>query len=269
VQSDQQGRTVNRAFVFVLLSLSAPWVAVADSPLLRAHAHNDYQHARPLLDALSHGFRSVEADIWLTNGALLVAHDLEDVVPGQTLEKLYLEPLRQFVLTNRSRETAPFTLMIDVKSAAESTYAVLRETLRRYTNVLTRFESNGIHTNYVMVIISGNRAVATMGSEPVRFAAVDGRLPDLATNLPPALVPLVSDNWTKHFQWRGEGPLPPHERTKLADWVAQAHHQGRRIRFWATPDNRSGWSTLHEAGVDLLNTDKLGELSEFLRERGR
>ena len=33
--------------------------------LERAHAHNDYEHPRPLFDALDHGFKSVEADIWL------------------------------------------------------------------------------------------------------------------------------------------------------------------------------------------------------------
>ena len=43
-------------------------------PLERAHAHNDYEHERPLLDALDHGFCSVEADIVLSEGELLVAH---------------------------------------------------------------------------------------------------------------------------------------------------------------------------------------------------
>lgn len=37
-------------------------------PLERAHAHNDYEHDRPLLDALDHGFTSVEADVWLVDG---------------------------------------------------------------------------------------------------------------------------------------------------------------------------------------------------------
>lgn len=40
------------------------------TPLPRAHAHNDYEHARPLLDALDHGFTSVEADVWLVDGEL-------------------------------------------------------------------------------------------------------------------------------------------------------------------------------------------------------
>ena len=33
------------------------------APLTQAHAHNDYEHDRLLLDALEHGFTSVEADV--------------------------------------------------------------------------------------------------------------------------------------------------------------------------------------------------------------
>src|SRR5437016_4155385 len=73
------------------------------TPLIRAHAHNDYEHARPLLDALEHGFCSVEADIWLVDGKLLVAHDLDKVKPERTLQALYLDPLRERVRRNGGR----------------------------------------------------------------------------------------------------------------------------------------------------------------------
>jgi len=46
-----------------LLGVSALRAADQSVPLIPAHAHNDYLHARPLLDALDHGFCSVEADI--------------------------------------------------------------------------------------------------------------------------------------------------------------------------------------------------------------
>src|SRR5256885_17113071 len=72
-------------------------------PLLRAHAHNDYEHARPLLDALDQGFCSVEADLWLVEGELRVAHDLADARPGRTLQRLYLDPLRQRARANGGR----------------------------------------------------------------------------------------------------------------------------------------------------------------------
>lgn len=44
----------------------------------RAHAHNDYAHDRPLHAAIENGFCSVEADIFLINGQLLVGHDRTD-----------------------------------------------------------------------------------------------------------------------------------------------------------------------------------------------
>src|SRR5438552_3449936 len=58
-------------------------------PLIHAHAHNDYLHRRPLLDALDCGFCSVEADVHLVDGQLLVAHKLNEVRPELTLQSLY------------------------------------------------------------------------------------------------------------------------------------------------------------------------------------
>jgi hypothetical protein len=237
-------------------------------PLMRAHSHNDYEQRRPLAEALSRGFWSVEADVWLHQGRMLVAHDFVDVSPEKTLQSLYLNPLRGFFKTNATPKSAPpLTLLIDVKSAAEPTYAALRDVLTNYADILTRFESNTIHTNAVMVIISGERAPSLMAAEPSRFAAVDGRLPDLATNPPVALMPLISDNWTKQFKWRGTGALPDDERAKLRALVQQTHSQGRRLRLWAAPDNETGWKELYEAGVDLLNTDHLEEMRTFFSQR--
>ncbi len=39
--------------------------AVSATPLLRAHAHNDYLNSPPVTGALGHGFTSLEADVWL------------------------------------------------------------------------------------------------------------------------------------------------------------------------------------------------------------
>src|SRR5438270_1525514 len=72
-------------------------------PLVHVHAHNDYVHARPLLDALDHGFCSVEADIHLIGQTLLVAHDVDSVRADRTLQSLYLEPLRQRAKANGGR----------------------------------------------------------------------------------------------------------------------------------------------------------------------
>jgi Glycerophosphoryl diester phosphodiesterase family len=241
------------------------------TPLRQAHSHNDYLHTRPLLDALDHGFCSVEADIWLVDGKLLVAHDLKEARPERTLQALYIEPLAERVKINGGRvfRGGPeFTLLVDVKSDATNTYKALRLVLQDYTAMLTRFSGQQIETNAVTIVISGNRARALMADEPMRLAAYDGRLPDLDAPATRGLIPLVSDNWTLHFKWRGrddEGPLPEAERMKLRSLVTRAHEQGRRVRFWAAPDKPAMWDELHKAGVDYLNTDRLADLGEFLR----
>src|SRR5436309_3466114 len=144
-------------------------------PLLHAHAHNDYEHARPLFDALDHGFRSVEADIFLVDGQLLVAHDRDKVSPARTLQALYLDPLRERARKNRGRvfpNGPDVTLLIDVKSDAEETYAALRKVLEKYADVLTTFRGQSIETNAITVILSGNRPRTTLAAESVRHAAL-------------------------------------------------------------------------------------------------
>jgi hypothetical protein len=234
-------------------------------PLSNAHAHNDYEHARPLLDALDHGFCSVEADIYLVEGKLLVAHDREQVTPGRTLQALYLDPLRARVKRNGGKvfpNGPEFTLLIDIKSEADATYHALRDVLKDYAEMLTAFRTNATESKAVTVILSGNRPV--LAGETLRYAAIDGRLANLETDESRHLIPLISDNWTKHFQWRGTGALAEEERMKLKDIVERTHQQGRKLRFWATPDKPEAWRVLQQAGVDLINTDDLAGLQKFL-----
>jgi len=251
-------------------SLAAQYHGAAAQPLPQAHAHNDYEHPRPLLDALDRGFCSVEADIHLVNGLLLVAHDSDKVDPKRTLESLYLEPLRERVKTNGGAVYAkgpPLLLLVDIKTEAEPTYAALRPVLKRYREMLTEFTTHATRTGAVTVVLSGNRPVQTTAPEAVRYAAIDGRLPDLDNDSSRHLIPLVSDDWTKHFQWRGEGEISSQDRMKLASLVSKAHAQERRIRFWGLPDTQEAWKLMLDSGVDLINTDDLAGLQKFLTSK--
>lgn len=255
---------------------SSGWPADATAetpvPLTRAHAHNDYAHARPLFDALEHGFGSVEADIYLVEGQLLVAHDRDKVDPRRTLQSLYLEPLRQRVRSNGGRvyrHGPPCWLLIDVKTEAESTYAVLHKVLEGYADILTEFRAGQVKTNALTVVISGNRSRTALGAQAVRYATYDGRLADLGSTEPGSFMPWISDNWALHFKWRGQGPLPASDQAKLNDILAQAHRHGRLVRFWGAPDRPAVWEVFYAAGVDLLNTDDLAGMQKFLLEKGR
>ena len=239
--------------------------------LVHAHAHNDYEHDRPLLDALDHGFCSVEADIWLVDGQLLVAHSRDAVRADRTLEALYLDPLRERVRRNGGRlyPLGPeCTLLIDVKSDAASTYAVLASVLERYADILTTFHGGTVDHRAILAIVSGNSAPSLMANEPVRYAALDGGLADLSSNASPDLVPWVSIDWRKLFTWSGGSTeMPDPEKRLLGQVVADAHRQGRKLRFWDAPDTPAGWTVLWDAHVDLINTDDLAGLEHFLRER--
>ena len=79
-----------------------------------------------------------------------------------------------------------------------------------------------------------------------------------------AFMPLISSNWFSQFTWRGEGDFPESQALELQRLVAQTHAEGRRLRFWATPDEEAVWRELRRAGVDLIGTDDLQGLASFL-----
>lgn len=239
-------------------------------PLPNAHAHNDYLHARPLLDALDHGFCSVEADIFRVGDELLVAHERATLNPERTLRRLYLDPLRQRVRANGGRvypNGPSLLLLIDIKEAGEEVYALLRPMLREYREMLTEVREGKMREGAVTVVISGDCPRAAILADPVRYAAIDGRLTDLDSPLPAHAMPLISDSWFGKFRWLGIGSMPEEERARLRAFAERAHAAGRRVRFWATPHSEALWTELLAAGVDLLNADDLGRLKRFLESR--
>lgn len=250
--------------------LAACGLATAEvaAPLPRAHAHNDYLHERPLLDALDQGFCSVEADIFLVDGELRVGHSRIQLRKGRTLESLYLAPLAERVRANRGSvypQKERFILLVDIKSDGEALYPVLDALLERYRDMLSGVAGQ-VHTERaVQVILSGDRPRALVAADPTRYCAIDGRPADFGTSASPAAVPLISDSWRNHFKWRGTGPFPADEAARLDAFVARARKEQRLIRFWGAPDNPEAWAILLDAGVDLVNTDRLRELAAFMR----
>lgn len=266
---------------FHLLSLSFCMIAAGNAPaaepapLAQAHAHNDYLHKRPLLDALDHGFCSAEADVFLVDNVLLVAHTVVELRNDRTLESLYLRPLAERCGKNGGWVYEPgrtVTLLVDFKAKGAETYAALKPLLEKYRQlfepraiypVAAADEARAPKAPPVVVVISGDRPTKEIAADSKRLCGIDGRLSDLTAEHPAGLMPLLSDNWTAHFQWRGEGPMPDAEREKLRGYASAAHAKGARLRFWATPENEALWTELTAAGVDLIGTDDLRRLARF------
>jgi hypothetical protein len=265
---------MNRALC--LTACAAVSLAAAAQPVVKpitnGHAHNDYEHKRPLFDALDQGFCSVEADVFLVDGKLLVGHTRLDLRPERTLEKLYLDPLRERARAHHGRvypDGPPFWLLIDVKTEAKSTYAAIHEVLARYADLFSTTTDGKFEPKAVTAVISGNTDRAGISAQKVRYAGIDGRVGDLDSDAPNDLIPWVSERWGAHFKWQGEGPVSAEERAKLRSFVDKAHRHGRLVRFWATAEKPAVWSELRGDGVDLINTDQLVELRRFLLDNAK
>ncbi len=253
--------------VIVLAALAlAPVV-----PLPRAHAHNDYAQPRPLLDALSHGFSSIEVDLFLVNGKLLVGHDRKDLTASRDLDGMYLKPLSRLIAEHGGHvypKPAEVLLLVDIKADGAAVYTQLKLLLKPYEKFLTRFRNGKFEQGALTVVLSGDRPISVLAQERERVAFIDGR----PENLLPApggslLTPLISTSWAATFKWRGEGPMPAEERLRLDEMVRLAHRRRQKLRFWATPEDSRVWSVLLDAGVDLIGTDKQALLAQFLRSK--
>ncbi len=255
-------------------------VAIPNEPILSGHSHNDYLRETPLWEALSLGFISIEVDIHLVEGALLVGHDEEDLDATRTLQSLYLDPLRDHVRAHNGwvhPSEHSLDLLIDIKSDATSTYEALRGVLAQYSEILTAYRETQVQTRAISVIVSGNRPREVMMAEAVRLASYDGRLEDiedLAARVPANFISVISDNWQDHFSWRGLGSLSEGDSRRVTQTLETAHRSGYRVRFWniPAPDGRSieeVWSRLLDAGVDLLSVDDVNAYRDFLVKTGR
>jgi hypothetical protein len=254
------------AFVLTFSTLS---FGANPTPLIHTHAHNDYEHNRPLFDALDHGFCSVEADIFLVEGKLLVAHNASQVKPDCTLESLYLDPLRERIKKNGGRvypNGPEITLLIDIKTNWRILYPVLREVLKQYDDILSTFHGDQKQTNAITAILSGDRSVEMFKGEAVRYAAYDGQLSDLDSSDSANLVPWISGNWGSSFRWAGKGEINAEDKTKLSEMVDKAHAKGRQLRFWGAPDQPVFWRAMLDADVDLINSDDLEGVQKFFND---
>ncbi len=222
------------------------------------------------MDALDLGFSNVEADVWLRDGQILVAHDEEDLRPDRTLLNTYLQPLAELARGNDGcifEPGAEFVLLIDIKNEPEAIYAALKREIEPIREMLSEYQAGkGVIKRGVTLMLSGDKPTATVSGEDHRFVFIDGRLPDLDQHVDKELMPWISDNWEEHFDWRGEGPLQPPDARRLAGIVDRAHSLGCLVRFWSAPDSPTGWQTLLDFGADLLSTDRLCQLSTFLRD---
>lgn len=239
-------------------------------PLPLAHSHNDYEQNRPLFDALENGFTSVEADVLYIYGQLFVGHNMPNTKRHKlkTLTKQYLKPLYKRFKANNGEiyqgYEGDFYLWIDIKFEPARAYKALRKALMPYKEMLNYYEGNQFHQGKITVIISGDRPFRPLLFDDLKLMTLDGRPSDLNKNYPTTVMPFISEHAGKVCQTKDLEAIGEKELRLVANFTAKAKAQGKKVRLWATPEAEILWAELTKAGVDLLNTDDLIRLKNYL-----
>ena len=270
----QQSRRWFLGLLLILLPAAcAPRGANVTRPpgTLPAYAHNDYRNKHPLQDALQLGYSGVEADYFLVDGELLVAHERDETRADRTLRNLYLEPLRQIVAD--SGRVCPdgrsFILNIEAKEPGDESFMALHDLLLEYQEMLTRVDHGQEISGPVQVILVGwIPPWADLAAMPLRCVAVQSYYRDLPPDqagIPAHLLRLVSVQYPQHFTWQGEGPVPQEFADHLAELItARDAVPGRLLRVFKVPRRRGVYEALIRGGVDLIGTKTLGSSAKLL-----
>ncbi len=247
-------------FVFICFfqSMAGP-AQVNKYTVANAHSHNDYLNSKPFLLAFKNGFGSIEADVFPVDGVLYVAHTKKEIRPQQTLQHLYLKPLLHEFASNGGRK---LSLLIDIKENYAVTLPLLIKELEPLKNYLAVLEKPG----YLTIIISGNRPSPAEYKNYPGYIFFDSDLKSPHTNDEWKRVALVSLPFNKLTQWKGEKGLKNKDRKIIRHIIDSVHSLGKPIRFWAAPDTRISWKWQMKLQTDLVGTDKIEELGDFLKK---
>lgn len=237
-----------------------------------AFSHNDYWRPNPLMDALAFRFNCVEADLYLINGELYVAHDRPDTLDSRlTFRELYLKPLAQRIRDNGGKVypegDRPFMLMVDCKTSGEEMYPVLKAQMEPYKELFCSVSDGTYKEGAVLFFLSGDRPMLSLPQEKSRFTFLDGRVADLNKGMPRTLTPVVSDNFASFFKWKGNGEMPADELKRMREIMNQARSEGKLFRWWGAPDTENYKRFILQEGIDLIGADDLNSLFNILTDK--
>lgn len=232
------------------------------------HSHNDYVRSRPFFEAIEAGAVSVEADVWMIDGELYVAHDQDEIRHGKTLMSLYLDPIRSFVRHNQgtfSLDDRPLQLLVDLKNAGESSLETIVGLIER-EGLVSCFDSS-VNPSAVRLVITGDDVPAERWDHYPSYVFFDGRPERKLIAEQWLRVPLVSQNIRMYSKWKGMGRMSEEDQAKIRAAVDDAHRQGAEFRLWGMPDTPKGWDLTVNLGIDYINTDQPVRVAAWLSSR--
>ncbi|PQE22782.1 Altered inheritance of mitochondria 6 protein [Rutstroemia sp. NJR-2017a BVV2] len=288
--------------VLAAVAAASPDVSAALQKILdQAHQGPLYDYPTnwrdvPFYSALSVGCVSVEADVWLVGGELLVGHEQSALTPARTFKSLYIDPILNVLAhqnPNSSYTTTKPTyngvydtssgqtlyLFVDVKTDGPSTWPVVVKQLEglRSKGYLTSVNETTLISRPVTVVGTGNTPLNLVQPLTSRDYFWDAPIPTLGTtfsNITSLVSPIASTDFlstigpilnSNSTATSASDPTNPLNSTQLAllrSQISTAHAKGIKLRYWDQPGwpistRNAIWKTLVGEGVDLINVDDL------------
>lgn len=221
----------------------------------KVHSHNDYEQKVPFWYALGSGAHSIEADVFLENSELFVAHNQKDITKERTFESLYLNPLNKALSMNMIKQES-LQILIDIKTDAKTTLAQIVKNIQKYPQITAQKK--------VKFVISGNQPQPEEYNSYPDFILFDYQRLDNLTAAQWNKVALLSLNFKQYSVWNGKGDLTADDLPKVTEVIKKAKSFGKPFRFWAIPDGKTSWEFFAHHGVDFINTDHPKECVEYV-----
>lgn len=230
-----------------------------------AHSHNDYVRANPFYLAYNCHFASIEADVFLVDGELYVAHKLQEIDKSKTLRKLYLEPIKEKMKLNGNKIYAdgkPLQLLIDLKTNNPETKQALQNILTEYKDCFDVLHNPCA----VQVVWTGNTPMPGEFNTYAPWIKFDGVYPAIYTKDQLKRIAMVSLSLKTITKWRAKEDMSDQDYEKVLEVIRTVHAIGKPIRFWSVPDSPGAWDFFMKNEVDFLNTDHPQELANYLQK---
>jgi len=223
----------------------------------KIHSHNDYSQHLPFWRAYNSGLNSIEVDVFLKNGVLFATHAENEIIATQTLETLYLKPLKKIVQTHLGNEQN-IQLLIDVKSEAYSTLEAIEKILKNYPEL--------INNPRLTFVISGNRPLVKDYKNYPNYILFDYQSLESIPNESFHKIALISLGYSAFSLWKGLDSISKADSKKIKELIDKAHVYKKPFRFWGAPDTPLAWKTFYNLGVDFINTDQPLECSNYFKK---
>ncbi len=240
-------------------------ISVSSFAQVKIHSHNDYVQKKPFFMAYVNKVDEIEVDIFLVGDSLVVAHSKKEIIPSNTLYKLYLHPIVDAFKKHNNKVSDDrkytFSLMIDIKENWNTIYPSLKNEIEKYGDVFNR----NAKKTAIQIVISGSRPEHSTFSTYPKWLFFDG-LPNVNyAKKDLNRISMISDNFANYSKWRGVGEISEADKDKLQKVIASAHKLHKPIRFWGAPDTETCWKLLKALGGDIINTDKIEESKTYFK----